>query len=137
MAKFAKLTYGTKGESGQYTYIVNDSVRVGQYLNPAVTHPKSGKVYGTTGIVQSTSKNTDYAGDIKTALSAGETGVKQERTLKGAFAETGLPSKPIKSEDGIYRAPEGKLYENAIYRTAKTSQCSNSKRHIRFLYTKI
>ena len=62
MAKFANITYGTKGDTEQYTYVVNDSVNVGDIVQPSVKHYKSGKIYGTTGIIQNTAKETSVTG---------------------------------------------------------------------------
>lgn len=56
MAKFAKVSYGLRGDTKQYIYVVNDNVRVGDVLQPSVKHYISGKIYGTTGIAQHTSK---------------------------------------------------------------------------------
>ena len=54
MAKLVDVSYGSSGNPKKrlYTYVVNDDVRVGQFLNVAVTHPVSGTVYGTTAIAQ-------------------------------------------------------------------------------------
>lgn len=85
MAKLAEVTYGLGGEGRKYTYVVNDNVRVGQVLNPSVKHYKSGKIFGTTAIVQNTKKDTpERRGEVKNldgepvqveqALTAKETG---------------------------------------------------------------
>jgi hypothetical protein len=59
MAKLVDVSYGSDGnpKKGLYTYVVNDDVRVGQFLNVSVTHPVSGKVYGTTAISQKEYEN--------------------------------------------------------------------------------
>ena len=50
--KFANVTYGTHGDSAEYTYLVNDNVKAGEVLQPSVIHYQSKKVFATTGIVQ-------------------------------------------------------------------------------------
>lgn len=54
MAKLVDVSYGSKGENRKklYTYVVNDNVKVGQFLNVAVTHRDSGTIYGTLAIAQ-------------------------------------------------------------------------------------
>jgi len=63
MAKFAQVGYGSQGQgAGQdgdgYTYLVNDNVRTGDTISPAVRHYKNGKIFGTTGVVLSSTKTT-------------------------------------------------------------------------------
>ncbi len=98
MAKLAEVTYGLGGEGRKYTYVVNDNVRVGQVLNPSVKHYKSGKIFGTTAIVQNTKKDTPgRRGEVKNldgepvqveqALTAKETGAQAAaRGQGGRFA---------------------------------------------------
>lgn len=57
MAKFARVTYGLRGDTAEYIYVVNDNVRAGDVLQPSVKHYKSGRIYGTTGIAQKVNKN--------------------------------------------------------------------------------
>lgn len=54
MAKLVDVSYGSSGKPKRrlYTYVVNDDVELGQFLNVAVTHRDSGKVYGTLAIAQ-------------------------------------------------------------------------------------
>lgn len=42
--KFANVTYGTHGDSAEYTYLVNDNVKAGEVLQPSVIHYQSKKV---------------------------------------------------------------------------------------------
>ena len=56
MAKFARVTYGLRGDTEEYIYVVNDNVRAGDVLQPSVKHYVSGKIYGTTGIAQKVNK---------------------------------------------------------------------------------
>lgn len=127
MAKFANITYGTKGDTEQYTYIVNDSVRTGDFIHPSVKHPKSGKVYGTTGIIQSTAKETSKTGQkIKQemqskgaeptkAYTGKEVGAKRGQTETGAFEKSGL-TKTVKNEDtGMRQAKEGSNFQENQY----------------------
>jgi len=60
--KFINLTYGLKGESKQYTYLVNDNVKVGQVVFPSFRHKPDGKICGTVGIVQTTNSVTSKSG---------------------------------------------------------------------------
>lgn len=98
MAKLAEVTYGLGGEGRKYTYVVNDNVRVGQVLNPSVKHYKSGKIFGTTAIVQNTRKDTPERREevkningetvqVEQALTAKETGAQAAaRSEGGRFA---------------------------------------------------
>ena len=54
MAKLVDVSYGSSGNPKKklYTYVVNDNVQMGQFLNVAVTHRDSGKTYGTLAIAQ-------------------------------------------------------------------------------------
>ena len=36
--KFANVTYGTHGDSAEYTYLVNDNVKAGEVLQQSVIH---------------------------------------------------------------------------------------------------
>ena len=60
--KFVNITYGLKGDSEQYTYLVNDNVKVGQVIFPSFRHKPDGKVCGTVGIVQTTNSVTSKKG---------------------------------------------------------------------------
>lgn len=66
MAKFAKVTYGSHGDTKQYTYIVNDSVQAGTVVYPVVTHYQSNKNFATMGIIQSTAKPFKKDGETLT-----------------------------------------------------------------------
>lgn len=118
MAKFAKVTYGTKGDTAEYTYVVNDNVRTGDWIQPSVKHYISGKIFGTTGIIQSTQKQLDNATktaigdkDIATAYTQKELGINPERTEKGTFGTQGALGKAIKNEaTGMYQAQPGKEF---------------------------
>ena len=64
--KFVDVTYGTKGDTGLYTYAVNNSVRVGDILQVSVKHYKNGRIFGTTAITQKTaSENTAVGQEMK------------------------------------------------------------------------
>lgn len=108
MAKFAEVTYGTKGQSKRYTYVVNDNVRTGDFLHPTVKHSRSGKLYATTGIVQKLNKTTSKQGQEKSALleakgveaeealTSRDIGAKRLRDKSGAFQRDGGMGKTIK-----------------------------------------
>ena len=60
--KFVNITYGLKGQSKQYTYLVNDNVKVGQVIFPSFRHFPDGKITETVGIVQTTNSVTSKEG---------------------------------------------------------------------------
>lgn len=70
MAKFAKVTYGSHGDTKPYTYIVNDSVNAGAVVYPVVTHYLTKNDFTTMGIVQST--NNMYKKGTSTLTKKGE-----------------------------------------------------------------
>lgn len=72
--KFVNITYGLKGESKQYTYLVNDNVKVGQVLFPSFRHFPDGKITATVGIVQTTNSVTSKDG-INMAKMLNEQGI--------------------------------------------------------------
>lgn len=128
MAKFARVTYGSHGDTKEYTYVVNDNVRTGDYINPSVKHYISGTIFGTLGIVQSTAKqNASNTAKVEEELAkradetgkqihlaelktGREVGAKFARGEKGQFNEkTGL-GRPVKGPDNRYAAPEGSQY---------------------------
>jgi len=129
VAKFANVTYGTGGATKEYTYVVNDSVRLGDIIQPSVVHYKSKKVFGTTGIVQSTAKETSTVGqkvkqkaesemadkgntgDIAEALTAKDIGLAQERTAQGTYATNEPLGKTVRGETGRRAVQEGREFE--------------------------
>lgn len=88
MAKIVKVTYGTQGMTNEYAYLVNDNVRTGDYIHPSVKHYLSGKIFGTTGIVQSTAKTTSANGQ------------KQLADLQGKVNFNGEPIKVVQALTG-------------------------------------
>jgi len=120
MAKLASVSYGLDGQGKTYTYVVNDNVRVGQVLNPSVKHYISGKIFGTTAIVQQTQKDTpekraeikDENGktvNVEQALTAKEAGASstargEDGRYAGRQSATGGAGKVSKGEDGRYAA---------------------------------
>ena len=72
--KFVNITYGLKGDSEQYTYLVNDNVKVGQVIFPSFRHLPDGKICGTVGIVQTTNSVTSKEG-INMAKMMNEKGI--------------------------------------------------------------
>jgi len=88
MAKFAQVGYGSQGQgAGQdgdgYTYLVNDNVRTGDTISPAVRHYRNGKIFGTTGVVLSQTKmTTQKAQELKEEVKAKNTNVQEVLTGK-------------------------------------------------------
>lgn len=128
MAKLAQVTYGTQGDTGQYTYVVNDNVRTGDYIHPSVKHYKSGKIFGTTGIVQSTAKETSKTGqELKQELQSKgieptraytgkEVGAKAEKDARGRFVGgSGLGKTMRNEETGMRQAREGTDFHRSQY----------------------
>ena len=72
--KFVNITYGLKGQSKQYTYLVNDNVKVGQVIFPSFRHHPDGKITATVGIVQTTNSVTSKEG-INMAKMMNEKGI--------------------------------------------------------------
>lgn len=119
MAKFANITYGTKGDTEQYTYVVNDSVNVGDIVQPSVKHYKSGKIYGTTGIIQNTAKETSVKGkeiaqnldkEGKSAVnlySGKDIGAVRQKDVSSGKFKGGTYQKPTKNEQGVYATQGG------------------------------
>lgn len=134
MAKLAQVTYGTNGDTGQYTYVVNDNVRTGDYIHPSVKHYKSGKIFGTTGIVQSTAKETSKTGqelkqaienktdrngkpiELQRAYTGKEVGAKAEKDASGRFVGGSGLGKTIRNEEtGMRQAREGTDFHRSQY----------------------
>ena len=127
MAKFAEVTYGTHGDTKAYTYVVNDNVRTGDFIHPTVKHKISGKIFGTTGIVQSSSKTTSVTGIQKQqeldskgikavrAYTGEEVGAQHGLTAQGSFEQSGL-RKTVKDKiTGIRSASEGSQFQETQY----------------------
>lgn len=72
--KFVNITYGLKGQSKQYTYLVNDNVKVGQVVFPSFRHYPDGKITATVGVVQTTNSVTSKDG-INMAKMMNEQGI--------------------------------------------------------------
>lgn len=113
MAKFANVTYGTKGDTALYTYLVNDTVNAGDIIQPSVKHYKSGKIFGTTAIVQNTAKEMSVKGkQIRSELSSSgkvaqevlsgkQVGAERARA-NGKFVGTPSPKPTRNAETGMY-----------------------------------
>lgn len=130
MAKFANVTYGTQGNTAEYTYVVNDNVRTGDYIHPSVKHHKSGKIFGTTAIIQSTAKETSKAGkaiiqDLQQrdkpiepvkAYTGKEVGAQRDRGEGGKFGKgSGLPKTYRDEETGRRKAPDDYQFTQSQY----------------------
>lgn len=127
MAKIVDVTYGTHGGDKTYSYVVNDNVRTGDYINPSVQHWRSGEIFATTAIVQSTMKaDGESATALKNKLAntnrkyynkKGELirevdGIEVARALTGkeagakkVFGEKGFKKAVKDEEDGMWKAP--------------------------------
>ena len=83
--KVVTLTYGAHGKSKRYAYLTDKELRVGQIVQPSVKHYKSGKIYGTTGIIQTVNSPNSKQGQARMA-GAVENNVPLEQlyTAKGA-----------------------------------------------------
>ncbi len=117
MVKFAQVTYGSQGDSGSYTYIVSDSTRAGSVINPAVKHHLSHKIYGTMGIVQSTSKETSYDGNVQTATRS------SAREDTGRFAKGYKPAE--KNANGEYTTQKGQGTDSKYAQKNKAENVKN------------
>lgn len=128
MAKFANVTYGTQGDTAEYTYVVNDNVRTGDYIHPSVKHYKSGKVFGTTAIIQSTAKETSVKGkqtlqalqqdgiEPVKAYTGKEVGAQRDRGEGGKFGQgSGLPKTYRDEETGRRKAPDDYQFNQSQY----------------------
>lgn len=104
MAKFARVGYGSDGRSAGrdeqgYTYVVNDNVRAGDTIQPSVKHYKNGNIFGTTGKVLGTAKETSVKGkqlksqldskgrEAVNAYTGKELGAERQRGQAGKFAK--------------------------------------------------
>lgn len=139
MAKFANVTYGTKGNTAQYTYLVNDTVNAGDIIQPSVKHYKSGTIFGTTGIVQGTAKEMSAKGkQIRSELSSSgkvaqevlsgkQVGAERAR-VDGRFTGTRSPKPTKNAETGMYEV-DGK-YNVSQY--AQQTRAGNVKAREKF-----
>lgn len=133
--KFVNVTYGLKGDTKQYTYIVNDNVKVGQVIFPSFRHLPDGKITATVGIVQTTNRVTSKEG-ISMARLMEEKGIvanyialnsknirdNKQRDEKGQFVGGTGYSKTEKNEYGLYASTTPENYENAPSQKKDTMQ---------------
>lgn len=118
--KFAQVGYGSSGQGagkdgGGYTYLVNDNVRTGDTITPVVKHAKSGRIFGTTGVILARSSNNNSPktdSEITTAYTQKELGIGRTRqTGTGKF----IKQASTHDENGNYirgRAEEAQLGGN-------------------------
>ena len=137
MAKFAVVGYGSKGQGVQktgegYTYIVNDTVRVGQKLQvistardhvtkfPTTAVPL--KTYNENSVVGKVEKAElgDKAENLTKAYSGGELGASGEITQKDITigknkpqSEYTISSRALAMEKYLQSDPTAKISENA------------------------
>lgn len=123
--KLINITYGLKGQSNEYTYLVDGDAKVGQIVFPAFRHLPDGKIAKTVGIIQSTNSLTSKQG-INMSKILNEKGVvvdyigtklnKQTQVPRGDDGRfvggTGF-SKTIKNDNGKYVSTTPDNYDNA------------------------
>ena len=114
--KFVNITYGLKGESKQYTYLVNDNVKVGQVIFPSFRHYPDGKITATVGIVQTTNSVTSKEG-LNMAKMMSEKGIVPNyiaTSLNKTNFQSGTGiSKTMINESNMYVSATPENYDNA------------------------
>ena len=114
--KFVNITYGLKGQSKQYTYLVNDNVKVGQVIFPSFRHFPDGKITATVGIVQTTNSVTSKEG-MNMAKMMSEKGIVPNyiaTSLNKTNFQSGTGiSKTMINNDNLYVATTPENYDNA------------------------
>ena len=120
--KFANVTYGTHGDSAEYTYLVNDNVKAGEVLQPSVIHYQSKKVFATTGIVQNfhESVSSSVEGKVATVLKGKEVGLSdriqgEKGRFAGSYSKTGRVGGRMSDAGGKYHITGGKSYQDNKY----------------------
>lgn len=114
--KFVNITYGLKGQSKEYTYLVNDNVKVGQVLFPSFRHLPDGKITTTVGIVQTTNSITSKEG-LTMAKMMNEKGIvpnyiATSLNKSNNISGTGI-SKTMINNDNLHVATTPENWENA------------------------
>jgi len=97
--KFANITYGTHGDTEEYTYAVDDSAKAGDMMQPSVRHYESGKIFGTTGIIQDTAGETTVRGQQ----------LKQEMESKGVEPANAYSMKEAGVISGVRESGTGRF----------------------------
>lgn len=120
--KFANVTYGTHGDTKEYTYLVNDNVKAGEVLQPSVIHYKSGKVFATTGIAQRfpDSVPDGIAQKVVAVRTGADMGISsriggEKGRFAGSYSKTGRVGGRMSDAGGKYHIVGGKEYEDNKY----------------------
>ena len=97
--KIAKIGYGREGQGvgrsdGGYIYLVSDTVRTGDVLQPIATNWKSGRKFVTTGKVNHSYKETSVLGqEAKQKAQANHDITIQEKIDKFQYDDKYIPTK--------------------------------------------
>lgn len=120
--KFANVTYGTHGDSAEYTYLVNDNVKAGEVLQPSVIHYQSKKVFATTGIVQNfpESVSSSVEGKVVQVQTGKDMGISdriggEKGRFAGSYSKTGRVGGRMSDAGGKYHIVGGKDYADNKY----------------------
>lgn len=124
--KFVNITYGLKGESKQYTYLVNDNVKVGQVIFPSFRHYPDGKITATVGIVQTTNSVTSKEGLNMSKMM-------NEKGIVPNYIATSLNKTNFQSGTGISKTM---INENNMYISTTPENYDNAKTTSKMIETK-
>lgn len=124
--KFVNITYGLKGESKQYTYLVNDNVKVGQVIFPSFRHYPDGKITATVGIVQTTNSVTSKEGLNMSKMM-------NEKGIVPNYIATSLNKTNFQSGTGISKTM---INENNMYVSTTPENYENAKTTSKMIETK-
>lgn len=124
--KFVNITYGLKGESKQYTYLVNDNVKVGQVIFPSFRHYPDGKITATVGIVQTTNSVTSKEGLNMSKMM-------NEKGIVPNYIATSLNKTNFQSGTGISKTM---INENNMYVSTTPENYDNAKTTSKMIETK-
>lgn len=120
--KFANVTYGTHGNTAEYTYLVNDNVKAGEVLQPSVVHYKSKKVFATTGIAQNfpTSVSQSVEKKVVEIQTGKDMGISdriggEKGQFAGSFSKTGRAGGRVSDAGGKYHIVGGSEYKDNKY----------------------
>lgn len=124
--KFVNITYGLKGESKQYTYLVNDNAKVGQVIFPSFRHFPDGKITSTVGIVQTTNSVTSKEGLNMSKMM-------NEKGIVPNYIATSLNKTNFQSGTGISKTM---INENNMYVSSTPENYDNAKTTPKMVETK-
>lgn len=124
--KFVNITYGLKGESKQYTYLVNDKVKVGQVVFPSFRHYPDGKITATVGIVQTTNSVTSKEGLNMSKMM-------NEKGIVPNYIATSLNKTNFQKDTGISKTM---INENNMYVSTTPENYDHAKTTSKMIETK-